>query len=369
MIFHLWLNCLQQKLFPALESELGTLSPKETEFVRIVEFCQLHTLMTTYEWKGNGRKPLSRLALAKSFVAKMVWNLPTTEALISFLHAAPNTRRLCGWEAKNDIPDRATFSRAFEQFAIGQLPQLAQSQIIKTHLGDRIIGHISIDATAISARESVAKKEPPADPAPSKNTKKTRGRPRKDEVRPPAPEKRLDLQLSRSLEENIFDLPSFCDRGCKRNSQGYKETWNGYKLHIASTDFDIPICSILSTASLHDSQAAIPLMQKCKTLIKNSLYDLCDAAYDAPQIHEFSRSLGHVPIIDPNPRRSSNPRTLDPHEKSRFKERSSVERVNSNLKDNWGGRFVRVRGAAKVACHLFFGLLALTADRLISILP
>ena len=39
MIIHLWLNCLQQKLFPALESELGTLSPKETEFVRIVEFC------------------------------------------------------------------------------------------------------------------------------------------------------------------------------------------------------------------------------------------------------------------------------------------------------------------------------------------
>jgi hypothetical protein len=236
-------------------------------------------------------------------------------------------------------------------------------------LNERIIGHVSIDATAISGRESIEKPQRPDDPAKTKNTKKNRGRPRKDEVRPPAPEKRLDLQPSRSLEDNLNDLPTYCDKGCKRNSQGYKETWKGYKLHIASTDFDIPICSILSTASLHDSQAAIPLMQKCKTLIKNSLYDLCDAAYDAPQIHEFSRSLGHVPIIDPNPRRSSNPRTLDPHEKSRFKERSSVERVNSNLKDNWGGRFVRVRGATKVACHLFFGLLALTADRLISILP
>jgi hypothetical protein len=46
-----------------------------------------------------------------------------------------------------------------------------------------------------------------------------------------------------------------------------------------------------------------------------------------------------------------------------------VERVNSNLKDNWSGRFVPVRGAAKVAGHLFFGVLALTADLLISILP
>jgi hypothetical protein len=60
---------------------------------------------------------------------------------------------------------------------------------------------------------------------------------------------------------------------------------------------------------------------------------------------------------------------LAPHEKSRFKERSSLEGVNSNLKDNWGGKFVRIRGAAKVACHLFFGLLAMTADRLMSILP
>ena len=369
MTIHLWLNCLQQKLFPALESELGPLSPKEIEFVRIVEFCQLHTLMAPYQWKGNGRKPLPRLAMAKAFVAKMVWNLPTTEDLLSFLQVSPNLRRLCGWEGPKDIPDRATFSRAFEQFSTGQLPQLAQSQLIKTHLGDRLIGHISIDATAISARESVEKQQLPNDAAQPKTNSKKRGRPCKDEVRPSAPEKRLDLQPSRSLEENLNDLPAFCDKGCKRNSQGYKETWKGYKLHIASTDFDIPICSLLSTASLHDSQAAIPLMQKCKTLIKNSLYDLCDAAYDAPQIHEFSRSLGHVPLIDPNPRRSSNPRTLQPHEKSRFKERSSVERVNSNLKDNWGGRFVRVRGATKVACHLFFGLLALTADRLISILP
>ena len=139
--------------------------------------------------------------------------------------------------------------------------------------------------------------------------------------------------------------------------------WSAFRSH-----FNVPLCSILTSASLHDSQVAIPLMQKCSILIKNSCYDLMDSAYDAPQIDAFSRSLNHVAIIDPNPRRSSNPRQLDPHEKVRFRERSSVERVNSNLKDNWGGRFVRVRGASKVACHLSFGILALKADRLISLL-
>jgi len=33
------------------------------------------------------------------------------------------------------------------------------------------------------------------------------------------------------------------------------------------------------------------------------------------------------------------------------------------LKDEFGGRNVRVRGHAKVMCHLMFGILALTADQ------
>ena len=97
------------------------------------------------------------------------------------------------------------------------------------------------------------------------------------------------------------------------------------------------------------------------------LYDLMDAAYDAKEIDAFSRRLGHVPLIDPNPRRGE-PRELDPAARRRFTERSTVERVNSTLKDNFGGTFVRVRGALKVMCHLMFGVLALTAVQLFHLL-
>ena len=48
----------------------------------------------------------------------------------------------------------------------------------------------------------------------------------------------------------------------------------------------------------------------------------------------------------------------------RYNERSSAERVNGALKDNYGGRFVRVRGPAKVYCRLMFGVLALAAEQL-----
>ena len=48
----------------------------------------------------------------------------------------------------------------------------------------------------------------------------------------------------------------------------------------------------------------------------------------------------------------------------RYHERSTVERVNARLKDEFGGRVVRVQGHAKVMCHLMFGILALTANQM-----
>ncbi len=48
----------------------------------------------------------------------------------------------------------------------------------------------------------------------------------------------------------------------------------------------------------------------------------------------------------------------------RYRIRTAVERTNTRLKDEFGGRHVRVRGPTKVICYLMFGLLALTADQL-----
>lgn len=48
--------------------------------------------------------------------------------------------------------------------------------------------------------------------------------------------------------------------------------------------------------------------------------------------------------------------------KARYRERSTVERINDQLKDDFGGRHVPVRD--KVLCHLMFGILALTVELL-----
>ena len=93
-----------------------------------------------------------------------------------------------------------------------------------------------------------------------------------------------------------------------------------------------------------------------------------DAAYDAEQIWQQSRELGHVPIIDRNPRKGvAIP--MAPHEARRYNERSVAERFNSRLKEEFGGRNVMVRGARMVMLHLMFGIISLFADHLLKLEP
>ena len=168
------------------------------------------------------------------------------------------------------------------------------------------------------------------------------------------------------MRANLADLPTVCDWGCKKNSKGKTESWRGYKLHIDTIDGDIPVSAILSSASMHDSQAAIPLAQMTAGRVP-SLYDLADSAYDAVEIREMSASLGHVALIDHNPRRGEK-REFAPAEAVRYRERSASERVNGHLHDEHGGRHVRVRGPVKVAAHLVFGLMVIAAEQILRLI-
>lgn len=362
-----WLR-IQGSLFPWLQEELGPLTEKQQQFVMILELIRIEEhLNDTYA--GTGRPAKSRATIARAFIAKMVYNMPTTRMLLERLASDKTLRRLCGWEYRYQIPHESVFSRANDEFSKSHLPERVHEALIKTHYGQEIIGHISRDSTAIHAREKPAKKEAKAKPTPKK-----RGRPKKGEERP-LKMSRIEKQAAgMPLSEMLAELPKACDVGTKRNSKGHTSSWIGYKLHIDAADGGVPINCLLSSASMHDSQAAIPMAEITNTRVCN-LYDLMDAAYDAPAIHAHSRGLGHVPIIDQNPRTTLGKQKKDaenkarsrvnikPSETLRYNERSTVERVNARLKDEFGGRHLRVRGDAKAMCHLMFGILALTADQ------
>ena len=66
----------------------------------------------------------------------------------------------------------------------------------------------------------------------------------------------------------------------------------------------------MTSASTHDSRAAIPLGTQTAGRVEN-LYDLMDSAYDSLEIRAHSISLGHKPIIDVNPRRSTDLQSME----------------------------------------------------------
>ena len=233
---------------------------------------------------------------------------------------------------------------------------------VQSSLGHQLIGHLSRDGTAIHARERPARKEKEEAPKPVQRPAK-RGRPRRGEVRTPAKESPIARQRQQTLAQMLKEIPTACDRGTKCNAQGYKVSWNGYKLHLDTADCGVPISALLSSASMHDSRAAIPLSMISAERV-TSLYDVMDAAYCSLELHEHCRSLDHVPLIDHNPR-GGEKEEFEPADALRYNERTVAERSNARLKDEFGGRHVRVRGHSKVMCHLMFGVLALSVDQLL----
>lgn len=361
----------QTTLFPHLKQELNHLTKLQQKFVETLEISQIDSYVP-YVGQRKCRPTKSRIALVRAFIAKAVYNMPTTQILIERLKSDLSLRRLCGYEKLEQIPSQPTFSRAFAEFAEMNIAERAHTNIITQYLGNQVIGHVSRDSTAIETREKPFKKPKNQQPA------KKRGRPKKGEQRVKEPT-RLEKQLSGiSLKAMLSDLSKVCDIGTKLNAKGFKSSWQGYKLHIDSSDTGIPISCILTSASVHDSQVAIPLATKTSQRV-TSLYDLMDAAYDSPIIKEHSQSLGHVPIIDVRPKRGQKAQValeLKAKRKAgyktaqmqRYNHRASVERLNGRLKDEFNARMIRVKGPMKVMSHLMFGIIALTVDQLMKYL-
>lgn len=348
---------IQQDIFPVLEGDLGiSLTPKLEKLIHVLDWAEMDRFIP-FVGRDIGRPQRNRIALAHAFIAKIVLGITQTSLLIERLESDRSLRRICGFTAFKSLPSESTFSRAFAEFSTSALATRTHEALVRKHLGHQMICHISRDGTAIDAREKPAKYIPPA-----LKEAKPRGRPRKGEVREPKPDSALLAQSKLTLSEMLKSIPTVCDKGTKCNAQGYKNSWRGYKLHIDTSDLGIPISAILSSASMHDSKAAQPLALISAARVRNC-YDLMDAAYCSEIIRQQSLDLGHIPLIDHNPR-GGDKIELGAAQAKRYNERTAAERCNARLKDEFGGRNIWVRGAEKVMCHLMFGILVLSIDQL-----
>jgi len=357
-----WWQGVQGVLFRGVEAGLEEpLTEKQRQVVSVLEVVRIEEHVME-ERSRTGRPRHSRRAMARAFVAKAVYNDPTTVAFLERLRTERNLCRICGWDHPGEVASEATFSRAFAEFAASGLGDRVHKALVKTQLQERevLVGHIARDSTAIKARERAAKK-PPKPPR-----RRKRGRPKKGEVVEGRPPSRLPRQLTQRALEALAELPRVCDWGGKKDGRGKVQWWRGYKLHLDVCDPGLPLNAQTTSASLHDSQIAIPMARQTAERV-TALYEVMDSAYAAPEIEQVCRELDHVPIIDLHPSRKKEGKTFDPATARRYQERTVVERAYGRLKDDFGARFVRVRGHAKVHLHLMLGVITLFADQLLKL--
>jgi hypothetical protein len=308
-----------------------------------------------------GRRRVSRKALGRAFIARAVLGIPDVNDLYDRLVIDVKLRRICGFNG--NAPSKSTLCRAFADFA--EDPNIREKVLefqVRVHLGDRVVPHVSKDSTAIEVREKGAPKA-----RKDQQPKRKRGRPRKGEFVEPKEPNRIERQLAQTWEDAVAELPKVCDIGGKFNSSGRVDYWKGYKLHVDVADGGVPLSVCLTSASTNDSQVAIPLMKMTASRVLASMCDLMDRGYDAKLIKEFSRSQGHVPLIQSRSFPNRPAILFDPAEEERFKIRTTVERFFSDLKDNHCGRSIRVKGWKKVLMHLMFGVLAIFATTVLKI--
>ena len=164
----------QVALFPRLETVFEEpLTKKLKQFIRILDVVAIERFIASPYAQWMGRKQADRRSIARAFLAKAVYDSPTTEALLEMLRLQPTLRQLCGFEYQRDIPSAATFSRAFAEFARVRLGDCVHEALVKEHVADKIVMHVSRDATEVNAREKPAKKVKPVD-----KPKRKRGRPK-----------------------------------------------------------------------------------------------------------------------------------------------------------------------------------------------
>ncbi|MBA7535210.1 transposase [subsurface metagenome] len=156
-VSQIWFN-IQGFLFPFIEKEIEEpLTKKLKQLVATLELIRIEDFVHIPDY-WHGQSPKNRKQIARSFVAKAVYNMTTTRELIDRLKTTPALRKICGWERVSQIPHESSFSRAFAEFAKNGIAQIVHESRVKQHLGDHIVGHISRDSTAIEAREKPQKK-------------------------------------------------------------------------------------------------------------------------------------------------------------------------------------------------------------------
>lgn len=263
-------------------------------------------------------------AMIQSLIIRIVERIPTIKDLNKRLVNDPLFRLDCGFLVSDVVPSEASYSRMIDVISQSDVLDVMQDTLIQIAFREGFLDdeHLAIDATHFESRDA-AKPTEKKEPAPPKK----RGRKSKEE-REDWLAKQVEIEANRSTYEKEIrhqldtpmvtlwqDAPIEPNWGIKKNSDGKNTFWFGFKGHLAvTTKSQYIIGSLMTSANLSDSKAAIPLLKKVEDQFpKHFTTAILDAGYDFEPIYRQLHAYQMRAVIPYNIRNEGEYLGFDEH--------------------------------------------------------
>jgi len=284
---------------------------------------------------GPGRPPRKPMGIFKALIVKRLQQIPSERELCRRLWKDDNLRELCDIEAEQNPYHPSQLSRFKKRVGARRLQRI-MNKLLKELLKRGVIGGetVVLDATFVKA---YSRRDP---------HENSRGK--------------SDPEARVGRNGKTFEL--------------------GYKLHVAvDAKSELPIAIIVASANDNEKKHAPALLEKALKATEGRVKLLvADSQYSSRNLRDQASSQGVRAVIPfpTNQQRGQKGllrvdkyfRTHGPiYEKRVYRLRSSIERVNSRLKDQLSLERHRVRGLGRITVHALLCMIAMLLTAMIAL--
>lgn len=292
----------------------------------IFSAIDIHPILAIVAKKSNLGRPveLNYPAMVQALVVRIVDRIPEIQLLVERLNRDLKFKVDCGFLISDPVPSEASFSRMITKIQETNILEEVNSQIVIDAINEKFImdPNIAIDSGHFEARDKApSKKEEKPNAEPKKRGRKSKAErdqwlkeKEAENASLPIFEKKIEDQLDISYDELHDQMPLHPTWGVKKNSEGKNVFWYGYKGHLAvDTKTQFILHSMVSSGSLNDGKAAIPLLKGIENNYPElrMIFALMDAGYDYDAIYEQVHRMKGYSIIAYNKKNESEPIGFD----------------------------------------------------------
>ncbi len=212
---------------------------------KIINTLDLRPVVSKFDQAyGNkvGPKPYPVYAMLNALIAMRIENISTFTQLVERLSYDPRLRYVCGFEPFGTAPSISSFSRFYSKLTESGCLETLFHSLVKQ--ADEMM---LLDLTAVAIDSS-----------------------------------KMEAYEKSVPRKKVVQDGNSADWGIKRDTDGNRIKWFGYKLHIVTdVKSGLPIAIKVTPANIHDSSVVVELLDLCSKEIHSRVaYYLMDSGYD-----------------------------------------------------------------------------------------